>query len=189
MIVAEAVYPGYNVANNYISDLGPPCQGGLACGSQTSWWIFDGSIILLGLLLLLSAFYINRYFHWMPATGFVVLSGVGVIGIGVFNESAPFMLHGIFSLLTFIAIGLSAVVTFWLQKPPMSYFSVVLGLASLLALILYIPNTGSDFGSYLGIGTGGLERMIVYPVLLWGVGFGGHLMAMDDSTFAAKQPK
>lgn len=180
MIVAEAVYPGYSVANNYISDLGPPCSSGASCGSQTSWMIFDGSIILMGLTILASGFYIYRYFKWKPAAAFIFMSGIGALGVGIFNETAPFGLHGIFSLITFLGIGLAAIVAFWLQKPPLSYFSAILGLISLVMLILYLPGTGTDFGSYLGIGVGGLERMIVYPVLLWGVAFGGHLMGIED---------
>ena len=61
-----------------------------------------------------------------------------------------------------------------LQKKPMLYFSIVLGLVTLVALVLYI---GSE---YLGLGPGGMERMIAYPVLLWAIGFGGHMMATDE---------
>jgi hypothetical protein len=31
-------------------------------------------------------------------------------------------------------------------------------------------------GVDLGLGVGGMERMIVYPILMWGAGFGGYLM-------------
>jgi len=31
----------------------------------------------------------------------------------------------------------------------------------------------------MGIGPGGLERMMAFPVLLWAIGFGGHLMGRD----------
>jgi hypothetical protein len=36
-------------------------------------------------------------------------------------------------------------------------------------------------GVYFGLGHGGMEKMIVYPVLLWYVGFGGHLMATKEA--------
>lgn len=182
MILAETVYPGYSVSSNFISDLGPPCPSGIACGSQYSWMIFDTSIILLGILGLVTAYYIQRYFKWKPATGLFVLSAIGLIGVGIFNETAPFDLHGIFSLITFLGIGLAAVVSFWLQKPPLSYFSVILGMVTLIMLIFYLPGTGDDFGNLFGIGPGGLERMIVYPTLLWGVAFGGHLMGLEDQS-------
>ncbi|MDA4119883.1 MAG: hypothetical protein OK436_04790, partial [Thaumarchaeota archaeon] len=75
----------------------------------------------------------------------------------------------------FLFAGLSAVVTSRFQKKPMSYFSVILGLMTLAALVLYVG------GNYLGLGPGGMERMVVYPVLVATIGFGGHLMAMDET--------
>jgi len=106
------------------------------------------------------------------------IAGISLIGVGTFNESFG-ILHGLFSLLIFLFAGLSAIVTYRLQKPPLSYASVMLGVITLISLILYIPGTGS-FGNTLGIGPGGLERLIVYPVLVWTIGFGGHLMAIED---------
>jgi hypothetical protein len=32
-----------------------------------------------------------------------------------------------------------------------------------------------DSNFYLGLGPGGMERMIVYPALVWLAGFSGHL--------------
>lgn len=179
-MIAEFVYPGYSVSANYISDLGPPCKGGAACASQTSWAIFDISIALMGLCVLISAYFLYQHFRWKPLAGLIGLTGLTAMGVGVFNESAPYMLHDIFSLVTFIAIGLSALVSYRLQKAPLGYFSIVLGLVTLVALILYVPDTGVTAGGALGIGPGGLERLIVYPVLFWSLAFGGHLMAVSE---------
>lgn len=178
-MVAEFVYPGYSVSLNYISDLGPPCSGGVACGSQQSWLIFDSSIVVMGLLVLVSAYFVNRAFHWKPLAGLIGIAGFGAVGVGIFNETAPFHLHDIFSLITFLGIGLAAVSSYRFQKAPLSYFAVIMGALTLLFLILYVPDTGVGTGGYLGIGPGGLERLIVYPVLFWSLAFGGHLMATD----------
>jgi hypothetical protein len=62
--------------------------------------------------------------------------------------------------MVFLFAGLSAIVTYRLQKKPMAYFSVILGVITLIALVLYVPSI------YLGLGSGGTERMIVYPALL-----------------------
>jgi hypothetical membrane protein len=183
-MVAEFVYPGYSVSSNYISDLGPPCSGGGTCPTQSSWIIFDTSVVILGLSALISAYFLYRYFRWKPITGLLALTGLGAVGVGVFNESAPFMLHTIFSLLTFLSIGLTALLSYRLQKPPLGYFSIILGLVSLVSLVLFVPDTGVTVGGILGIGVGGLERMIVYPVLFWSLAFSGHLMATSDTTKA-----
>ena len=179
-MVAEFVYPNYSVSANYISDLGPPCSNGTTCPTQTSWIIFDTSIAVMGIAILVSAYFLYRYFQWKPIAGLVGIAGIGAVGVGVFNESAPYSLHDLFSLIVFLGIGLTALVSYRLQKPPLGYFSVILGLVTLVALVLYIPDTGVTVGSDLGIGAGGLERMIVYPVLFWSIAFSGHLMALAE---------
>jgi hypothetical membrane protein len=102
------------------------------------------------------------------------------MGVGLFTEDAG-VIHGIFSLITFLFGGLSAILSCRLQKPPLSYLSVILGVFSLLSLVLF----GS--GVFLGLGKGGMERMIAYPALLWAVGFGGYLIGRSSDTFAAKE--
>jgi len=174
MILAEIYYPGYNVSNNYISDLGATCLTGGTCTIyQPTSTIFNASIVLLGLLVLAGAYFLQKSFKWKPATSLVALAGVGALGVGLFPETTG-IVHGIFSLIVFLFAGLAAIVTFWLQRPPLSYLSVLLGAVTLIALILYIGNV------YLGLGPGGMERMVVYPVLLWAIGFGGHLMGLED---------
>ncbi len=176
LILAEIYYPNYNVSTNYVSDLGATCPAPSGSGcliNQPTSIIFNSSIVLLGLLILVGAYFLQRSFRDRPATLMIALAGVGAIGVGLFPETTGIW-HSIFSLVVFLFAGLSALVTARLQKKPMFYFSVVLGLFTLVALVLYIG------GDYLGLGAGGMERMVVYPVLLWSVGFGGHMMALDD---------
>jgi len=62
---------------------------------------------------------------------------------------------------------------------------------TLAALALYsigIVTSGSitstealDSSFYLGLGPGGMERMIVYPALMWLAGFGGHLATKKET--------
>ncbi|MBU6998563.1 MAG: DUF998 domain-containing protein [Theionarchaea archaeon] len=159
MIVAEALYPGYSIAENYISDLG--------VGSTAM--IFNTSMVLLGAVVLIGAYFLHKTFRVMVLTIFLVLAGVGAAGVGVFPEDMG-VLHGISALLVFLFGGLSAVVSYKVQNPPLSYFSVVLGAVTLVALVLFMT------GTFVGLGPGGMERMIAYPPLLWGVAFGGYLM-------------
>ncbi len=173
MIVAETYYPAYNVSLNYISDLGANCSSSGSCYIPPSSMIFNSSIVLLGLLILVGAYFIQRAFHWMPATGLISIAGIGAVGIGLFPETTGIW-HEIFSIIVFLFAGLSAVITARFQKKPMFYFSIILGFATLITLVLFLG------GVELGLGVGGMERMVVYPVLLWGIGFGGHLMAMED---------
>ena len=161
----------YSVAANYVSVLGANCR--TTCTAVPSAYLFDSSIAFLGLMILVGAFYLGRAFHYMPATIMVALAGVGALGVGLFPETTG-VFHDIFSLWVFLFAGLSGLVAARLAKKPMFYFSIILGLLTLAALVLFIG------GDYLGLGPGGMERMVVYPTLLWALGFGGHLMGQDD---------
>ena len=168
LIVAEAFYPGYSVAQNFISDLGATCRATCLVVQPTSI-IFNSSVTLLGLLAILASYFIKREFRWRTLTFLVIMSGVGITGVGVFPETAG-VVHHIVSLIAFLFAGLSAIASCKLQKAPSSYFSVLLGVMTLVALTLYVSNI------FLGLGQGGMERMIVYPALVWTVGFGVYLM-------------
>jgi hypothetical protein len=53
----------------------------------------------------------------------------------------------------------------------------VAGAVGLLFVVLMAIGDGGSKAAFGPIGHGGTERMIVYPVMLWMLAFGGHLMA------------
>jgi hypothetical membrane protein len=171
LIVSEALYSGYSVSDNYISDL----------GVGPSSMIFNSSVFLMGLLLIIGAYFLHRAFNFTLLTVTFVLTAIGAMGVGIFTEDAG-TIHSIVSLIAFLFSGLSAIFAvvcsyvheFRLMKMLFSVIAVILGLTTLGALVLFMG------GIYLGLGVGGMERMVVYPVLMWGAGFGGYLMAHPD---------
>lgn len=171
--LAEFLYPGYSVSGNFISDLGATCRATCTV-FQPSAIIFNSSVILFGLLIVISSYLIWREFNNSIIAALICLSGLGAVGVGLFPETAGF-LHVIVSFITFFFGALAAIAVSRLVKEPFSYFSVLMGLASLSALVLYGLNI------YLGLGPGGMERMIAYPVLLWAIGFGGHMMSTQQT--------
>ena len=171
--LAEFLYPGYSVSGNYISDLGATCRT-TCIVYQPSALIFNTSVILLGILIISSSYLIWKEFHSLIIAALFCLSGLGSVGVGLFPETAG-DLHVIVSFITFFFGALAAIAVSRIVKGPFSYFSVLMGLASLIALILY----GLEI--YLGLGPGGMERMIAYPVLLWGIGFGGYMMSPQQT--------
>ncbi len=172
--LAEIYYPGYDVSVQTISDLGATCKGGACEFVQPSSDIFNASIVLLGIMLLLTAYFLWKGSGSRSLSGFEMLSGIGAMGVGIFNESYGGA-HVFFSAFTFFSIGVQALLVFKVAKPPFSYFSMATGIITLVAIVLY----GTD--TYLGLGQGGMERMIVYPVLIGGLAFGGYLMAIGDA--------
>jgi hypothetical membrane protein len=167
IIVAEALYPGYSASENYISDL----------GVGPSALIFNSSVFLLGVLAVFSAYFVQKAFDFRLFSILTVITGIGAMGVGLFTEDAG-VIHVAFSLITFLFAGISAIVSCKLVKPPLSYLSIVLGCVSLVALVLFAS------GFYLGLGKGGMERMIAYPALLWTIGFGSHLIGDSKDTSA-----
>ena len=163
IIIAEAFYPGYSTADNYISDL----------GVGPSAIIFNSSLFLLGVTVITAVYFIHQEYKYRPLSFLFAMAGIGAIGVGLFTEDTGF-LHVIFSLIIFLFGGLSAILSYKLEKPPLSYLSVLLGTTSLVALVFFAS------GVHLGLGNGGIERMIAYPTLLWLIGFGGYLIGFSS---------
>ena len=168
IVVAEALYPGYSVSTNYISDLGATCRTTCII-EQSASAVFDSTVILLGLFVIGAAYLLYRSSKKMILPLLLILSAIGSIGVGVFPETTG-ILHAIVSLIVFLFGGLSAIASYGILEPPIGFLAVGLGALTLLALILF------SSGYYLGIGPGGMETMIAYPALLWLVGFGAYLI-------------
>ena len=166
LIVAEAVDGSYSVRDNFISDLG--VRAGAA--------VFNSSVFILGLAIVAASWFLFRAFHDRILMIVFDLAGIGAAGVGIFTERAPYGLHPIFSFITFFFAALASIVAFRILRPPLSYVSVVVGLGSLAALGLFAS------GNFLGLGAGGMERMIVYPVLSWGIALGGYLLGMSHGS-------
>jgi hypothetical membrane protein len=164
LIVAESLFPGYSVSTNYVSDLG--------VGRSAA--IFNSSVFLMGLLILFATYFLQRSSDFNVLTVFLVLTGVGAMGVGVFTEDFG-IIHGVVSLIAFLFGGLSAITSFKLLRLPFSILAVILGVMSLSALSLFAA------GIDLSLGPGGMERMILYPILAWGAGFGGHLIGQTEN--------
>lgn len=171
MTIAEAVQPGYSVSRNYISDLG--------IGHASP--IYNAAVILVGLAALFSSRFLFLAFRDRILFVLVGLAGIGAIGVGIFTEDYG-IVHGLFSLLTFLSAGLSVIYASRFIRPPLTYPSIALGVFSLAALGLYISAT------YLGLGPGGMERMIVWPVLVWALGFGGYLLGTSARSGETSTP-
>lgn len=169
IIIAEALYSGYSTSVNYISDL----------GIGPSAWIFNSAVFLLGVLVVCSVYFVWKTFNSRLFTIVLAISGVGAMGVGIFTENS-LSVHAAFSIMLFASAGISAIVSFKVVKSWFSYASVMLGIIALVALVLMV--SGND----LGLGIGGMERMIAYPTLLWMIGFGARLIGETDTDASKK---
>jgi hypothetical membrane protein len=180
IIIAEALYPFYSISLNHVSDLGANCNNlGQNCVVyEPGATIFNASLCILGGAVVLGAMLLRREFKSRIFLVSLGLVGVAVIGIGLFPETS-WLFHDLFSGMAFYVFGPMAVAGIVVLRKPLSYFSLALGVMTLVSITLFLAGWLLN-GSYtLGIGEGGMERMAIYPVLVWLLGFGGSLMTIS----------
>jgi hypothetical membrane protein len=181
IITAEIFYPpGYSTSQNEISDLGatrPPDS----IIVQPSATIFNMTMMAAGVMLIAAAYFIHRAFRDRVVTGAILVLGIGILGVGVFpgNNAAT---HPLFALTTFVAAGISAVVSSRVTSAPFRTIAIMLGGITLIFLLLAFFFSGAIFPI---LGDGGTERWVAYPSIIWIMGFGGYLLA-DPSPSTAE---
>ena len=182
IITAEALYPNtFTTGGNEISDLGgtrPPNS----LVFQPSATIFNVAMAAIGILVIAGSWFVHRVFDRRSVSIPMTVLGIGALGVGIFpgNTGDP---HAIFAMVTFVAGGVAAVSAARVTAAPFRLISFLLGAVSLLTLASYILLGESSPMAALGIG--GIERWIVYPVILWVIAFGGYLSGRADGDRAA----
>jgi len=179
IITGEIFYPsGYSTGNSEISDLGstrPP----ETLIYQPSAAIFNGTMILTGILVLAGAFFAYRAGWELWSSLLLALVGTGILGVGIFPGNVG-TLHGLSAMLTFIGGGIAAVMSARSLYGPFRFIAVLLGCITLLALLslgVLIPL----------LGDGGAERWIAYPIIFWLTGLGGYFLG--EAVFREHEPR
>ena len=169
LIIAESLYAGYSVGQQYQSDLG---NWNLA-GNNAA--IYNVSVLLLGIFLIAGAYFLQRAIKNKRIPIFLAIAGVSLAITAVVAPNINSTVEGLFSFIAFVAVIACALRAYKLLNSPFSYVSVILGLVSLIALVLFVLGQ-SDSIFNLGIGKGGMESLAIYPLLLWALGLGAYLM-------------
>jgi hypothetical membrane protein len=184
--VAEGIYPNYSVASNALSDLG-------AIGTNT-FFLWNGQLFVSGVLLLLGMYFLFYKSQFRLNIGranlvgiLYMLPAVAAIIVSLFQENSVVgsvgghnLLHGLGAIIAFVCGGISAVYAYRLTKAPFRYFSIVLGIITLVFVPLFLFSNASISGL--------TERLVVYPFILWQICFGTYLLSMH-SGMSANLPK
>jgi hypothetical membrane protein len=93
------------------------------------------------------------------------LLGVGTVGVGVFPLTHPTP-HTLFAVTAVLAGGIAVVLSSRVTAAPFRYLWMLLGAIALGATVLALDAFRS-WAPMVELGEGGLERWIVYPILLW----------------------
>ena len=179
VVVGERWSPPYSWGRNTISDL-----GNTVCGTFNAHRVcspahdlMNISLGVLGATMLIGSI-LNRQANLSQrgaSIGFrcMEFAGAGVVVVGLFPENSVSALHGLGAALAFV---LGNVAIIWLGvslRIPLvlRVFSVCLGALALVALVAYANS------HYLGLGEGGIERVVAYPQTIWLIGFGTYTLA------------
>jgi len=173
MVVVQSRYPHYSLSANYISDLG---------GASSPWaLLFDASVIFLGAATLVAVLLIASAFDDRPirsaGLAILLLAAAGAVGVGVFPETTHVLngaAHEVATAVAFVGASIGFLVlsgamrdgAHWRFSRP---YTILSGGVAGVATILFF------FGIYLGLGPGGMERLVVAPILLWMVVEGIHI--------------
>jgi len=199
LTVAESVFPGYSVSRDFISDLGAPIAvplnpPGILTIHQPASIIYILSLSILTILSLEAAWQFRQTFpakrfwkvFFVFAAGLVALP-LSYIPYYVYADQqimqpisnvpalliAGAIVHDALSGLVFFFGGLSAVESRKLVMKPLDRLFPIAGIITISAAVL------SGVGVNLGLGPGGIERIVAYPILVWALAFGGYLIGTN----------
>jgi hypothetical membrane protein len=136
-------------------------------------------LVAVGVLNLVGGYFFYRTHgkRWLLAI--FALAGVGAVGAGLFPLDTG-GLHGLAALLAFVFFNVQAIGSATRLGGVMRVLAVLAGALGLVFVVLMALGDGGNVAAFGPIGHGGTERMIVYPVMLWMVAFGGSLLEKGE---------
>ncbi|MFX0105505.1 MAG: DUF998 domain-containing protein [Candidatus Hodarchaeota archaeon] len=163
LIILESFQPNYNSSLHYVSTL----------GVGTTSTMYNISIILFGLSVVLSSIILYKTLGLKIFNLFLSITGLFVIGVGLFPENIR-PINGYVTAFAFIFAVITNIISYKASNPPFSYISITTGIISLGLLILFFPYLGLPTEStitFLGLAKGTIERIIIYTLMFWMVSF------------------
>ena len=167
IMLGASMAPGYDLSGGAISDLGV---------IDETAWLFNASLLAVGALSLLAGIVLHGATGRRSILAVFAFAGLGAAGAGLVPLDVS-DLHGLFALVAFLLFNVEPFVIGWLVPGPMRWVSWVSGLVGIGFVVLMVIGDSGSPAVFGAIGHGGAERMIVYPVMLWLLAFGGYLMA------------
>ncbi len=141
----------------------------------------NASFVVLGLTIILGSALVYPAFNPARGTaagfGLFAVGGGGVVMVGVFPEDALSGIHGVGAALPFLVGNIGLVLLGWSLSVPgwLRLYTTLSGGVALFALVLYANN------AFLGLGEGGLERVVAYPQTVWQIVLGGYALTRARS--------
>jgi len=168
MQIAEYVYPGYSVSSNVISDLG--------ANNLTSALLFNITLFIFGAAVIITFFILQKRGMDKAFCYLLIFAGVGAIIVAIFNENTISAVHNMGAFLAFVLTAFAAMRSYHtiFKGKVQGTFSLILGIVGFVAAVCMIDTPGVN--DFLGLGKGGMERMLYYPAVLFAMTLGVFLL-------------
>jgi len=168
IITGEIFYTAdFSARDNYISELALKTDF-----RQASAAIFDYTMIVAGLMVMIGTWFVNKIFKKYLLTIPMALLGAGLTCFGLFpGQILP--TYDFFALIVFLCGSMSAIVSFKIVSTPLRYIFACFGIIVLIFIAFqkyFIP----------ALGVGGSERWLFYPIVFWIIGMGAYLLGIKD---------
>jgi hypothetical membrane protein len=175
IITAEALYTAPFNTRMEISDLGATDKGFIL---HPSSYIFNATMLVSGAMIIVGAYFAHRALHRRAVTIPTGLLGIGTLGVGIFPGNIHPQ-HPLFAFTAFLAGGVAVLLSYKVTPQPLRSIFAIMGALSLLSTVAGVFLL--EWGPIARLDVGGVERWMVYPVVLWLVGFGGYLAAIHPA--------
>jgi hypothetical membrane protein len=169
VVVAESWKTPFSIAHNTISDL-----GNTMCRAYGSRYVcsplhdvMNCSFVLLGILMMTGSWAIYcglpRTARSMIGLSCIAVAGLGTMLVGFFPENTISTLHIVGAALPFAVGNIGLIVIASIAGIPRFFrlYAAASGIAAIVALMLFLTH------DYLGLGIGGMERIVAYPQTIW----------------------
>jgi hypothetical membrane protein len=177
---AYAWTPAYSWARNHIGDLANTQCGMFSVPNGEPIYVcsplhavMNASFVLTGVLVIVGALLLWKYWPtgWLADTATVlwIMLGFGKILVGLAPEDTNIGLHLVGCLnvqLGALGILLLSMVLFR-SDPRLSRVGIVLATIGLFGTVLGTIGEYAGTSLYLGLGSGGMQRVATYPSLVW----------------------
>lgn len=159
--VMEALVPGYSAHLDTISYLGTVAP---------TAYMFTATLVFAGLCVASGAIQSRRFFG-AYFTALLIIVSIGLMGIGIFS-AATGIYHDAFAMITVVSAAIVTLTTYRRFNSPFSYVSAGLGVIMLAGGASMLINGGA-------LGRGGVERLMIYPIIFWLVALGAAMMELE----------
>jgi hypothetical membrane protein len=131
-------------------------------------------MIIIGLFNIIGGYFYFRSHEKVWIFIIFIIAGLSVITAGLFPLNTG-DIHSLAALIAFLFFNIELFVCGILTKGLTRIISFIFGIIGLIFVVIMIIGDAGNPEVFGIIGHGGAERMIVYPVILFLMYFGGYL--------------